>query len=651
MDPYEFSDERIRANYRFAERAEEAVKSGRRVVLLLDNPRDLAFAVHLHRLGSPGFLIIVSSPAASWELEKRGIPHTYLNRYFDVDGERITGYENFARLDAMCEEIDRAFFESNPVIVDYQFRVSRNFFPYIKILYDGIVFRIDVVKEILDRERPDVIVTVKNETSFFTDSGEPPVYPFARDDSIFSLILELNGWPCRSIQVVRGPVLGSIRPAVSPTASAIVPFLLPNISLYSFARIVRILGAGNAITGIPRFIVNRLRNGKTLLFTSYSMEWQKMIPHLSRKGYRLLFLNEFAANSTADRETSGPAGPDIRKYCIRKGTDFSPIVEKKILPLLRRVAYDFIRYHGAAEQLIADECPLACIGNVDTYLGRFFVVIAQRHAIPKVTWQHGTTGYVRTPIFIYEELINSKYYLVWGPGVTRMYADLETEFPNDTRCTFVPAGSMTLRGIFEAAARGAPVSPVNRKILYGTMSYYHNTLNFGFDHRFDDIEMWQAQKEILAFLASLPCGVVLKLHPGEKEDYQVREFIRDRKAENIEVIKTERKFSELALEAEIIILDCPSTIFLEALAAKKTVFALFEFLLIPDKARGLLAKRAFISYSRRELLEQVRKYLAGEPMDQHPDNNDTGFLEYYGFPRDSGSVPETVTGILEDIRR
>ena len=653
MEPNVNPQNTIQKKYHFTDEAVEAIKRNERVIFLLDNPQDIELLTYLHEQGSPNLQIIVSSPAGDWELEKRGISRINLNRFFDIDNERKIGYENFAKLDELCEEIDQAFFRKNPVIAHYHFPVSKNVFPFLKILFDGIVFRIDVLKAIIDREKPGIIIAVKNARSFFTDTGGPLGYPYSRDDSIYSLILDLEGWSCKSIQIVRCPGNKNAGNTIvqSIKNTCLNSILFRNTSLYSFGRMTEILGMRESLAFLPLFVVNRLNKGKTLVFTSYSVEWQNMIPALSENGFRILFLNESEKiNSTDEIPDSVDLGKtEVKKYCVRHGTDFSSIFINKISPLLNRVASDFIHYHSIAEKMIRKNNLLACIGNVDLYQGRFFVIVAKQHSIPKVTWQHGTTGYINTPIFIYEELINSDYYFVWGRGVTDMYARMAKDFTFDTKCKFIPTGSTTLKTIITQETIPSGVYRKDPKILYATMSYYHNALNFGFDHRFDDIEMWQAQKEIIMFLSDGPFDVIVKLHPGEKEDYQIREFIGNRNVTNVKIIKTERKFSELALESDIIILDCPSTILLEALAAKKIVFVIVEFMMITDDAKSMLKRRAFVSENRKELMIQIKKYLDNEPMDLNPDINNTEFLEYYGVSLANTPISRTVMDILKTI--
>lgn len=650
MDPDDHPDNTIQKKYELTENAVDAIKRNEKVIFLLENPQDVELLLYLIERRSQNLKIIVSSPAAAWELEKREIIHSNLNEYFNIDDERDIGYKNFAKLNDLCREIDEVFFKYNPVIAQYHFSISKNFFPYLKILYDGIVFRVNVLKTIIDREKPGCIITVKNAESFFTDTGGPLGYPYSRDDSIYSLLLDLEGWSCNSVQIVRcrgntntgNPIVLGIKNAFLNS------FLSRNITLYSFGRITDILGTRKSLALLPLLITNRLKNGKTLVFSSYSVEWQRQIPSLLENGFQLLFINESEKiNSTVKIPDVGELKkPALKKNDTEHDIDFSQIFFNKIYPVLKRVASDFIVYSSTAEKIIRKNHPVACIGNVDLYLGKFFVIVAKQHAIPKITWQHGTTGYVNTPIFIHEELINSDYYFVWGRGVSDMYAQMSKDVAFNKECKIIPMGSATLNTITEQQKNTTGNFQTPPKILYATMSYYHNSLNFGFDHRFDDIEMWNAQKAIITFLADCPSEVVVKLHPGEKEDYQIREFIESKNAKNITIIKTEKKFSELALESDLVILDCPSTILLEALAAKKTVFALFEFLIINPYAAQLLKKRAFVTNNRHDLIIQIKKYLNNEPMDQNPDISNTEFLECYGVSHSDAFISEK---ILETI--
>jgi hypothetical protein len=124
-----------------------------------------------------------------------------------------------------------------------------------------------------------------------------------------------------------------------------------------------------------------------------------------------------------------------------------------------------------------------------------------------------------------------------------------------------------------------------------------------------------------------------------------------KKHTNIKVFKTEVSFCDLLDKSEIIILDGPSTVLLEAIAARKTIFVLLSFIKITDDAKELLKKRAFCSESISELLTQVQKYLNRDTMDQVPDLDNTEFLEYYGIHHDERPIPDRVLEVFESINQ
>ncbi|MHC1630599.1 MAG: hypothetical protein ACXQTG_06605, partial [Methanoculleaceae archaeon] len=50
-----------------------------------------------------------------------------------------------------------------------------------------------------------------------------------------------------------------------------------------------------------------------------------------------------------------------------------------------------------------------------------------------------------------------------------------------------------------------------------------------------------------------------------------------------------------------------------------------------------------------ELVDMIRRYFRGEPLDQHPDINNTEFLEQYGLFKCDGKVCERAIEILDGV--
>ena len=640
----------IQNKYIFNKDINKIFDKNKKIVFILENPKDIELLTYLKNIITDNLCIVAVSPAVTWELEKKSIPHKLLNEYFDISRECKIGLGNFYILNEICEEIDSSFSKISPTINTFSFAASKNFFCYIKNFYDGIIFRIHVLKTIIDTEKPDIIVTVKEKNNLFFDKGESLFYPFSQNDSIYSSILDLDGWLCESIQIVRkSPEKSETKIKSGHLLQRCFSNLTQNNDdFYSFKLMVNAMGFRRALPIFYWTIINICKGNRKLIFTSYSRDWQKLLPEIYRNGYCVSFFH----NQKKEKSNNIKLIPfnlkknRINKYCIQEGIDFSLLFIEKISQLLNHFAYRFVDYLPYANKVIQNNNPIACIGGVDTCFDEiFFVKIAQHQNIPKITWQHGAVGFFEHPIIVFEELINSDFYFVYGEGVIEMCR----KYPVDTQCKVIPIGSYALEELCKLKITSCKESSKNTTILYGTSCYYRNHLYFGYDHRLDDIALWHTQRNILSFLGKINQSVFLKLNPGEEEDYQIKEFISANKFHNISVYKTERNFSKLLEEADIIILDCPSTMLLEAIAAHKTVFLLLDFVKIPEEVKKSLEKRVYCSENIEELKDLVQKFLNSNPTNQAPDINNMEFLELYGIHTGEKRISDRVNDILENL--
>lgn len=149
-------------------------------------------------------------------------------------------------------------------------------------------------------------------------------------------------------------------------------------------------------------------------------------------------------------------------------------------------------------------------------------------------------------------------------------------------------------------------------------------------------------------MGSVQEKTALKLHPGDHQKGHIYSYIEDKKYSNISLIKNECSFSVLVHHSEIILVDFPSTTLLQAISSKKVVFVLLKYLSISGNARNLLMKRAYCSDDPGELLDMMERYISGLPMKQHPDVNNTEFLEEFGISCNDGRVAERVMSVLNE---
>ena len=116
---------------------------------------------------------------------------------------------------------------------------------------------------------------------------------------------------------------------------------------------------------------------------------------------------------------------------------------------------------------------------------------------------------------------------------------------------------------------------------------------------------------------------------------------------NVKVIRDEIKFSDLIPDAEIIILDRPSTTSLEACMTSKPLFVLLagkNWDSIPEK---LLGKRAVIAYTPEDLRESIDNYFSHDVYSADVHNNE--YVTEYGCYLDDGRSSERATAELLKI--
>jgi hypothetical protein len=215
-------------------------------------------------------------------------------------------------------------------------------------------------------------------------------------------------------------------------------------------------------------------------------------------------------------------------------------------------------------------------------------------------------------------------------------------------CELRSAGSYELEQLFQDAA--TPGQEFD--ILYATTNYYLNYLYIGgiAHSTFQDNDLWNTQRRILDLLGESGRKAVLKLHPGQYQEAYIREYIREKGYGKISVIRNERSFPDLALHAGMVILDCPSTTLLQAVAAKKPVFTLTKHVHLTGEALAALGGAAFCTANLDEFITTIRRYLAGEPGPASLGPAGTNFLELYGTDRADGKVADRVISLLRSLR-
>lgn len=620
-------------------------------VILLLNTKEEAEQYYAHQYDAFfNFRPVVTSPYAAWELEKRGIPAESIDIYFDPHEIYALGIENFQNLETICSHFDRALSEFNHLIKKFNLTLTHYNLYILKFQFDNLTTKIRLLSRLIDAEKPELVVSFSrseyDESEIINYPGEIPA-----DFNYYSIALKCKGWGIKTAVIRITPGKPEVKQESNSCNRTNVNFFSGPVffGLRDRLKLSKSLGIKTRAAQVFSILGISIRRKKCIFDFHSSYDWSGIVYDLWKKGYYFYHIrHEFDTHQKMPKKLDAIfqiAKKELRGYCILDSIDFSDLLLSTILSLLEKQISRISDMVTSTEYEIITKKPCIFVSLPKTRADEYIITrIIQYHDIPVISWQHGAYGYHTAPIALYVEYQNSDFHLNWGEGVlTAMQHDPLNRFP----CQDVPVGSLQIQQIFKK-----PLKKTGKvSVLYVTTNYLHNYFYVSYAYPFHDNRLWQVQKEILASLGKCQHKVTYKLHPGRHPGEDAKEifteYIVSRKIENIQIIINEYKYIDLLEQSEIVIIDFPSTVLLQAIAAHKIIFVYLGFLRINEDALNLLKKRVYCAYTSEELEKLLYDYLKNEPLDQYPDVNNTEFLEQYGLCSLDDSVEERAIDLIE----
>jgi hypothetical protein len=561
-----------------------------------------------------------------WELEKRNLPYQNLEDYSSPEEMYRLGRENFQTVDRICDILDSGL---HPQIdtLEGMLKPGHDNFQFIKMLYDALSLRVHLLRSIIGKEQADQVVTIARPGGLGPLPGNYQS-AFLDDDSIFSALLDLRGWSCRHVRIDRTgdslPV-GSSRPA--GMAEKVRISLKTQSLVLDFRTTAKQQGMTTALGLLGHSLKNLVHGPQFLHIATYSQNWNALLPQLYRQGYLIAHLDAISGKFQGLKRIGELTLPNslLADFCTRAPVDFSPLFADRLLRLLliyQELAPPLAR---AFLEIFKRKPPAALLaGTRSNFREQIPAHIAHRYGIPVISWQHGAAGYFDQPIQFYDELMNSDFHFAWGPSSRdQMAGDELNHFP----CRICAVGSMECESIHRKSR-----SYIRRDYaLYVTSMYYLSKFYVGWRYPPRDNALWAAQRMILGCLADHGTPAVFKMHPASSHERHILEFLEGPAFRTITVVRGERRFTELLPHSDFIVIDVPSTVLVQAVATRKPVFVLLSFIRLTEEAGELLEKRAFCYRTPEDLVGALGAYLTERDLDQHPDANNTEFLERYGI--------------------
>jgi len=632
----------------------QAFEKGR-VALILEKKEDVDLFTKVQNSFRGDLTVLAVSPDVCWELEKLGARYLPVEHFSSDDDLLSLGRENYRMVEEICTDIDASFSSASDGEGNVPLKPGWDNFFYIKILYDAITVRLRIILDLATTLNPDLVICCS------TGSGrkERPytqLVPFEKDERMYAMLLGLPKIPFRTITISMPradspgtgdvPEPGRIRSFITRIRSFItrkgreIPFLLQAFFIFKH----------HGARGLLSFLSNRIMNiatpRKILFLVGSGYSWEYAALELAGHGYDLETVSGICVPDD-DKLLQRRGGPDTRVSKNRlqyQGIDFSPLFTAKLDPVIQRTVLFTGFLSKEFEGIIRKRKPHAIItATHSTACENLVCRIASHHTIPVITWQHGSQGFANAPMPYYEELMNTHVYLCFGRGVKEMFD--EDPF-NHFDSRIVEVGSCELEDLDKKMQKPC-LEPGT--VLYATNNYYANIFYISPGTLLHDIDFWATQKKIIKVLGDNAIGSIVKLHPSQYPEQHFTGFVCANRYSTITIVKDQTEFSALLDHSDVVIIDFPSTVLLQAIAAKKVVFVLLKHQKLSDHATDLLRKRAYCSDDIDEFSTMIGNYLNNQPLDQHPDIGNTGFLEAFGVHRLDGNVVNRAIDVLDNL--
>jgi hypothetical protein len=625
----------------------EQSHTNQKVVFILDHPEDIG---EYQKTGNSieGFhVLIATSPDVCWELESRSIPFKSIEDYWDPEEIYILGMNNYDILDRLCSSIDEILKNNNPLLKRYDLNPALDNFHYLKILHDGITFRIALIQSIIRNEKPDALVTFqfpKIKETFWNSYD----MPFNSTENIYAIVMSMKGWSCITRIIIKNdaPIKNRIKESFKQTLfhkfkkeiTKYPSFFIPLFSLKN-------LGPIRTIEMLLYQHRNYFQKSTSLFLLRQEPSWSSIIYQIYKKGYQVVYLpsriDQENSEVNLDPEIRKTIVDHIRSFALYRDIDYSEIFSHHMILTISTYIASVPQFIGTIEDMINSYYPAAFLcSEKASIVEHIYAHIGKFHHIPVLAWQHGESpSYL--PMQVYVELMNSDVHLSYGSGHQKW---LRAAPHNHFDCRIDSVGSLILEKIY----RKKPVIYENCRILYVTTWYYYNSMYVNCFPLHDNI-LWAYQKKIIKVLGESTLPVMFKLGTDPNRKSFILNYLQKNyfSTSNISVIQNEKTFLELLDDANIVICDFPSTPLIEAIAAHKTVFVLLESSHLRKEALDPLKKRVYWSDDIDEFVRLIHDYLSGLPIDQHPDINNTEYLEMFGLAKLDGDVSQRALDIIE----
>ncbi len=606
-------------------------------------------------------IVIALSPFAIYELEKQGIPYSIPDDYYTPKELYSYGKNNFNKVKKLCGLIDKHIEENCPIFKKIGITPATFSIFSFKIIYDAVTVRIFQLFKIIKAENPDVLFAYDvKEYPFKINSTN--YLSFDNRESIYTSLFKLNCWKQLSVLF---PIVPESESNLTKTHNDSVKFEIKNKVLNFIQKKALLYDIFTTFkqTGIKGIIykLTMRRNGNLPVLLLGEHNWNEcqeeflsigIGPILKIPTYQKDFLTEPDMSKIDQTDLLNTwknlnNDKEFKKFFISEEIDFFELLKDRIqytIEVLSIASYN--SYSKITEVLKKKKIEAVLTSTFTTCIDYSISRAANNLNIPIINWQVGSYGYYEQMTMAEYDTMASDFYFVFGKKVAEHIA--ETTATNNTQ--LIPVGSTSLDKL--NSEKGFSKSESKKKIvLYVTTNYYQNFGYVSFFPPFSDNHFWLTQKGILEVLGRhSDYDVIVKLHPVTFcRDPPMSSFVSENGYENIRFIKYKSQFTELIQQADIIVIDFPTTTLLQSLTTYKPIFVYFGHNEIHGDVLPILKKRAFSYGELEEFLHCLDKFLRYGKVKTGVDLKDQEFLKICGTHNLDGKSGKRAAELVKNI--
>ncbi|MFC1951967.1 hypothetical protein ACFLYI_02860 [Chloroflexota bacterium] len=614
--------------------------------------------------------IIALSPFAIYELDKHDISYRIPEDYYEPGELYHFGLGNYQRIEDFSSLIDKHIHKACPAVAERGIKPALFSIYNMKLIYDAVMIRLFQLSRIFDAEKPDIVFVYSDREYPFGISAKALYFLFDNRESVYTHLLKLHGWkvPVIVLPYIQQPGETHARRKRSQGITKKVKdklskWLLLRPELYNLTIAIRNRAWRDFFMRLNGYLTRR-KNIPVLLFGGQS-NWNDCREELQLAGIVPIFtmpdnLRHWLSEPPSEKMNSRSLlavwqglklDSEFRRFFIWQDIDFFPVLEERLKFLSERLTLACLKaYEEVSEVLGKRDIKAFLASGLSTCTSHSAAQAAHSAGIPVINWQHGSFGYMNQPITIYNDIMGADAFFVFGKGVIEKYAEPAKRL--GTRLISVGSTSLEKLGKKKLERRTKkliPSSSDKKVILYVTTNFYQNTLYISLPPPFSDNHYWHTQRAILDVLAQhQDYTIVVKTHHTLTcRDTPLRWYAREKGFENCRFIKNECSFTDLLPRADVLVIDWPSTVLLQALTTSKPVFVYTGHIHIDNQAQKSLEHRASCHRKLGDFIDALDNFLSGSPIDV--DLNDTEFFRKFGTAGGTSGIKSS-TALIDIIR-